>query len=372
MTIDYENRRFFRELAMRKPKLTGMVDHRNFRVCLNELKELFRLGPTEATVLLAGPTHAGKSQLLAYLASFLQTEIFRDADENDRPIIGCSAITTRQGRTAPKYVFQELLEDVGHPFFQIDPLSAGESLYKPAIRADETYSLRALKGAFHSRNVIVVMIDDAHYLVRAKDEEYKASLLEALKGLVTPRTTLLLVGGYELATVALAYRTHFAERLLVVHMPRYGKSKGDRDEWRRVVANFAESKALKFNPPTLLSDVADRLRFESHGVIGILEKRLIRAEAYAVARGERISLKVLNETRPVDVQWRATEADITTGEKLLGTRVGIIDVPMHTAPGASSGEPRPPDTHKRKRGNGIKKPRPFERVPRRALSAVHT
>ncbi len=372
MAIDYEKRRFFRELAMRKPKLTGIVDHRNFRVCLDELKELFRLGPTEAAVLLVGPTHAGKSQLLAYLASFLHTEIYREVAENDRPIIGCSAITTRQGRTAPKFALQELLEDVGHPFFQIDPLSAGEPLYKPAIRADETYSLRTLKGAFHSRNVAAVIIDDAHYLVRTKDEEYKASLLEALKGLVTPRTTLLLAGGYELANVALAYRTHFAERLLVVHMPRYGKSKGDRNEWRRIVANFTESKLLKLDPPTLLSDVADRLRFESHGVIGILEKRLIRAEAYAVARGKKISLKVLKETRPVDVQWRATEADITTGEKLLGTRVGVIDVSMDAALDVAPAELPPQKTRTRKRERGIKKPRPFERPPRRALPAVHT
>lgn len=368
--MDYEKRRFFRELAMRKPKLTGIVDHRNFRVCLNELKELFRLGPTEATVLLVGPTHAGKSQLLAYLASFLQTEIYRDAAENDRPMIGCSAITTRQGRTAPKFALQELLEDVGHPFFQIDPLSAGEPLYKPAIRTDETYSLRALKGAFHSRNVIVVMIDDAHYLVRTRDEEYKAALLEALKGLVTPRTTLLLVGGYELASVALAYRTHFAERLLVVHMPRYGKSKCDRDEWRRVVANFAESNALKLNPPTLLSDVADRLRLESHGVIGILEKRLIRAEAYAVARGKKISAETLDATRPIDAQWQITEADITAGEKLLGTRVGVSDIFMDAALDVAPAELPPRKT--RKRARGIKKQRPFERAPRRSLPAVHT
>ncbi len=357
---------------MREPKLTGVIDHRNFRICRDELKELFRLCPTEAAVLLVGPTHCGKSQLLAFLVSFLEQEIYRDAGANDRPVIGLSAMTTREGRTTPKFALHELLEDVGHPFFQIESFSAAEPLYRPTIRTDETYCLRALKSGLHSRNVRDVVVDDAHYLVRTKDEEFKASLLEALKGLVTPLTTLVLAGGYELANVALAYRTHFAERLLVVHLPRYGRTRADVDEWRNIVATFAQASKLHLVSPNLLSDLADRLRYECHGVVGILEKRLLRAQAYAAARGKRISMEVLNATRPPDVAWQITEADILSGEKLLGTQVDVHDIPLSVGSVASVAESQSNGNGKPKKKGTVRRRRPFERGPRRALTKVHT
>jgi len=363
---------------MREPKLTGVIDHRNFRICRDELKELFRLCPTEAAVLLVGPTHCGKSQLLAFLVSFLEQEIYRDAGANDRPVIGLSAMTTREGRTTPKFALHELLEDVGHPFFQIESFSAAEPLYRPTMRTDETYWLRALKSGLHSRNVRDVVVDDAHYLVRTKDEEFKASLLEALKGLVTPLTTLVLAGGYELANVALAYRTHFAERLLVVHLPRYGRTRADAAEWRNIVAMFARASKLHLVSPNLLSDMADRLRYECHGVVGILEKRLLRAQAYAAARGKRISVEVLDATRPPDVAWQITEADILSGEKLLGTQVDVHDIPPSVSSVAPVAESQSSEATKAN-GNGkpkkkgtVRGRRPFERGPRRALTKVHT
>lgn len=376
--MDYRNRRFFRELAMREPRLTGVLNHRNFRICRDELKELFRLSPTEAAILLVGPTNCGKSQLLAFLVSFLEKEIYRDAGATDRPVIGLSAMTTREGRTTPKFALHELLEDVGHPFFQIDPLSTAEPLYRPAMRTDETYCLRALRSGLHSRNVRDVVVDDAHYLVRTKDEDFKASLLETLKGLVTPQTTLVLAGGYELANVAMAYRTHFAERLLVVHMPRYGKTRADAAEWRNIVAMFARASKLHLASPNQLSDMADRLRYECHGVVGILEKRLLRAQAYAAARGKRISAEVLDATRPPEVAWQTTEADILTGEKLLGTQVDVHDIPLSTSHVAPVAESQSSDTSKAKgngkpkRKSGVRERRPFERAPRRALAQVST
>ena len=376
--MDYSKRRFFCELAMREPKLTGVIDHRNFRICRDELKELFRLCPTEAAVLLVGPTHCGKSQLLAFLVKFLCDEIYRDAGANDRPVIGLSAMTTREGRTTPKFAMHELLEDVGHPFFQIEPVSTAGVLYRPLIRTDETYCLRALKSALHARNVQAIMVDDAHYLVRTKSEEFRASLLEALKGLVTPRSTLVLAGGYELANVAMAYRTHFAERLLVVHLPRYGKTRADAAEWRNIVAIFAQATKLDLESPGLLDDRADRLRYECHGVVGVLEKRLLRAQAYAAARGEQISAKVLDATRPADVTWQATEADILSGEKLLGTQVDVRDIPLSVNLSAPVPESKSSETPKAKgkgqprKKSAARKPRPFERKPKRALPKVRT
>jgi len=370
--MDYTKRRFFQELAMREPKLTDVIEHRNFRFCLDQLKGIFRLCPTEAAILIVGPTNGGKSQLLAYLVSFLISEIYQCVGPNDRAVIGFSAMTTRQGHTTPKFALHELLEDVGHPFFQLEPISTETAQYRPAIKTDETFCLRALKGAIHSRNVMTAVVDDAHYLVRTKDEEYKASLLEAMKGVITPQTTLVLAGGYELAQVAMAYRTHFAERLLIVHLPRYGKNKSDATEWRRVVATMSQSPKLRLDSQNLLIDEADRLRHECHGVVGILEKRLVLAQAFADACHTTISAEVLNQTRPTALQWDTTEADIKSGEKLLGTRVELIDVPQSPNSTTPSTGVKVNGAGKHKEGTWKKHARPFERRPRRAQPAVRT
>jgi hypothetical protein len=176
----------------------------------------------------------------------------------------------------------------------------------------------------------------------------------------------------------MAYRTHFAERLLVVHLPRYGKTHADVAEWRKIVAVFTHATKSYLESPGLLDERAERLRCECHGVVGILEKRLLRAQAYAAARGEQISAKVLDATRPADVTWQATEADIVSGEKLLGTQVDVHDIPLSVnlsapVPESKSSEiPKAKGYGQPKKKIAARKLRPFERRPTRALAKVRT
>lgn len=353
---------------MRKPILTPTINHRNFRLCKGKLESLGRMLPPETAILIVGPSHSGKSLLLGYLISSLLEHAFAKADPRHTPIIGFTAQTSREGRTAPKFALHELLEEVGHPFFQPNLLDGGKPTYRPSLRLDETFSLRALKQSLHIANVSLVAADDGHNLVRSKDESFKASLLESFKSLITPRTSLVMCGGYELAEVALAYRAHFASRVIIIHLPRYSDSETDHQEWLIALGEFSRSPLLRLANPDLLVSNSRKLLHECHGVIGLLEKRLVDAQANADARGADLSQQDLDETTPTTAAWDTIHNDIAKGESLLGTKVGAIELPP---PPAHTELKATPNKNKKKRSTRLKRG-PYERVPRRTQPAVKT
>jgi hypothetical protein len=70
--------------------------------------------------------------------------------------------------------------------------------------------------------------------------------------------------------------------------------------------------------------------------------------------------------------------DIVSGEKLLGTQVDVLDMPLSVNLSAPVPESKSSETAKakgqgqpRKKGTA-RKPRPFERRPKRALAKVRT
>ena len=360
--------RFLTELRMRKPILTEPLNHRNFALCKERLESLARMLPPESAILIVGPSHCGKSFLLAYFISFLLQSTFANSEPRYKPVIGFTAQTSREGRTAPKFALHELLEDVGHPFFQPHLLDGKESPYRPTIRYDETFCLRALKSALHAANVSVVVADDAHYLVRSKDESFKASLLESFKSLITPRTTLVMCGGYELADVALSHRAHFATRVIMIHLPRYQCTEVDQAEWLGVLGDFSRSPMLRLDDPDLLVSNSAKLLHECHGVVGLLEKRLIDAQALADARDTALSATVLEETRPTMSAWETIRNDIGKGESMLGMKIADV-VPPTDLRRNEAVEKKPAS---RKQESAQTRRAPFERIPRRTQPAVKT
>lgn len=353
--------RFLSELQMRRPMLTDPLNHRNFNSCKSKLESLGMMLPPECVILIVGPSHCGKSFLLGYFVSFLLKNTFVHANPLHTPVIGFTAQTSREGRTAPKFALHELLEDVGHPFFQPQQIDGSNSLYRPSIRYDETFCLRALKSALHAAHVSAIVADDAHNLVRSKDESFKSSLLESFKSLVTPRTTLIMCGGYELADVALSHRAHFATRIITIHLPRYTDAEADREAWLGVLGAFSASKLLRLDDPDLLVRNSSRLLHECHGTIGIVEKRLIETQVLADARGTAISESLLEETRPLNSAWSTIRNDITKGEELFASKVADdVDLADKIKQGGQ-------DETRKADGKSARTTRrsPFERVPRR-------
>ena len=303
---------FVQSLLTRTPKLTNSLAHRNFE---QAAKQLFKFGDFcvgDTLILVVGPPHVGKTQLLSLFAEYLTKKVYSESGERT-PVIGVRAQTSREGRTVPKFVYQELLADLGNPIFSFSKRQEAPN-YKPNLRIDESYLLRALTNGVQAQDVKAILIDEGQFLVRAKDEAYKSALVESLKGLIFRETAVVIAGGYELADVVLSYRAHIAATTIVVHLPRYTGAKKDFETWLTILKSYSESKIIALSAPSLLLKNAEKLLIECHGVIGILEKRLMECAMRAACQNGSIGQNEIDATSPFKEAWETIRNDVEAGE----------------------------------------------------------
>jgi|GEM_PF-4876404 len=305
---------FLQSALSRKPLFTETLGLPNFMDPLNELMELARLLPESKIGIVVGPTNAGKTQLLCTLAHFAINEVFRDVPDWMVPVIGAKAFVPDGIRSSPRYLIEKLLEDIGHVLF--DP--------RKNPRAHSTRSkvaagglVCALEHAMEASGTKLVLIDEGDNLVRAKSDDFKARLLEALKCLTYGGALPIIFGGYELAEVALSIRPHLAARIIPIHVRPYGKSSSDRRAWASLVSAMAASPSLKIPDPTLLNEMADELLVGCHGLIGLLESVLIDAQIKSSSSDKGITRKIILKSLPKSVAWAAIATDVRHGKRLM-------------------------------------------------------
>lgn len=317
-------------LEKAKPPLIDYVGHDSLMDCLNQAISFCRLNGGNSLLLIVGPSHAGKSALLSLLSGYLCTEVFPQQSAELMHVIGATALTSREGRTTPKYIYSTLLEDLQHPLFYTGHLETPHD-YRPSIRFDETFLLRTLRRSMEVRDTRFTMLDEGQYLARAKDPAFKASLLESMKSLVTPRSSLIMAGGYELAEVVLSVRAHLAARTIVLHLGRYEDTLKDKEQWLQILKAYSAAPALRLSTPDLLIAHADPLREQCHGVLGMLEKRLIACKMRSESLGVPIDTVILEETAPSQQAWNTMRADIAHGEDVLAAyEASIAPAARHT------------------------------------------
>nr|WP_082878864.1 AAA family ATPase [Luteibacter rhizovicinus] len=345
---------FLRTLEMIQPAFSGTLVHRNFRVKRKELTSLVAALPQATIVCLVGPAHVGKSMLLKHFVRHMRENVFLEVPDQFSPMIGASALVSRDARTTPKYLYSELQADLGNPFFS--PFGPGFPVGKDRLPGDETSLLRSLRAGLVVRDTRVVIVDEGDYIVRTKDPAFASLLVESLKSLVTPRTTLCIAGGYDLANAMLG-RAHVAARKVLIHVPSYSLSNEDRKCWRSIVASIGRSTRFSPSARILLTGESDRLLEDSNGVIGILEKRLTHALAIASANDSDLSRTILGLSDPTELEWNTVRADIERGAKLIGRKGTECS---DTRSGSEASKSLNKNAAKRK------KTKPFERGPKRS------
>lgn len=307
---------FVAELILKTPKLTESLAHENYERCAKMLFKFADFCVGDTLILIVGPPHVGKTQLLALLAEYLLEKIFPDRRQNTCPVIGAKAQTSKEGKTTPKFIYQELLADLGNPLFDFQKMAETPN-YRPSTRIDETFLLRSLSNGLRMTGVKMALLDEGQFLVRATDEDFRSALIESLKSLISSQMSVVIAGGYELADVVLSYRAHIAATTIVVHLERYRASEKDRKVWLTIIKSFSQSTKLEFENDTLLLEHADALLEQCHGSSGILEKRLIECAMVAAANDSKITAEVLRATAPVQEAWETLRNDIESGEHVV-------------------------------------------------------
>lgn len=354
---------FTRDLLVQRPTFGVPILHSHFDAALEQLREFGRFDSGGSILAITGPPQAGKSLLLGMLVEFLFLEVFRESPETSRPVVGASAQTSREGRTAPKFIYEMLLADCGNPLFDLEKLA--QARYRPSTLLSETRMLTILTQAFRILGTAFVIIDEAQYMVRSKDNDFRTALLESLKSLVSGSRTLVLAGGYEFIELLLGHRAHLAARTTVLHLGRYHEEGDDVISWQRILRSFSELDSLALESDDVLLRHGDILLRECHGVIGILEHRIQKARMLAAAAKRPIDARILHACRPTSEQWETIRADIEMGE----SRLSQIEFDSHgSAPIVASAASKP----ERRRPASKRRTAAFERQPKRIMEGFET
>lgn len=353
------------DLFKLRPNFTELIPHRNYCDCCLQLEAFSEFDNGSELVLLTGPSQAGKSLVLQSFVRHLETNVFRDANADTLPVVGACANLARQGNTATRYVYEMLLGDVQSPLF--DQMKIATADYRPYRAMTEPGMLAALTRALRVLETRYVIADEAQFMIKAKSDDFRGSLIESLKSLVSYGRTLILVGGYEVAKAILEYREHMASRPTIIHLARYNNNDDDIKNWCMILKVFSESEKLKFKDDLILLRLAEPLLDECHGETGILQHRLGLASCRARAAGSSITEQIIRDTRPTKRQWEVLRTNIEAGERTLNDLVDVFGSPISSALPAIGNAVH---TAQPSKGAAKRKLKPFTAKPRRAYPAL--
>lgn len=315
---------FQRDLSRVRPSLTGVLSHRNFAAADKFLKTFCGNVSGGNIIAIIGPSNSGKTLLLHRLATHLREVVFKDAAPDAIPILGAFVMPSNDTRVTPKYVIQMLLSDAGHPLY--DPVKLSLSGYRGSSSNNtETDHLKRLRNLFSISRVEFVMLDDAQSIARTNNKDFGAMLLEALKVLSGPGQNLVFTGGYELLGPLLAYRSHLAARVTIVHLSPY-QGKEDYGAWQGIIKTIEKQNSHGLGENGALRTCSEELYVQCHGCFGLLEKHLQQVIAYAASCGSSITAEMIRSVKPMQAQWTTINTDIVLGKEALAQVPDVIDV----------------------------------------------
>lgn len=270
-----------------------VVSHPNLARCVEKTMAAVSRTSGPKVVIVTGPTGAGKTTLGRYLYKKV-TEIYRQEMAEDPgmvPVIGFNAIPPNGTSFNWKDFYIRLLERHGDILPDRKMLMPHQRDLFPEmvaplpIERSTTETLRrASERCMKHRKTKVLLIDEAHHILMAKDPYRLEFQFEALKSLaIESEAIIILVGTYRLLDIR-DQSAQLVRRSEIVHFPRYNLlTNGDNSNFASTLESFQKMLTL-YVEPDLIKDV-DYFFLKSGGCIGILKSWLDQCLEHALIRG---------------------------------------------------------------------------------------
>lgn len=291
------------------------------------------LAVSGSVLVLVGPTRVGKSSVLK--------EVIRHAFPGERgdtrSCIYVDAATTERGFFTTKYLTLRALSALEHPFYTNDGLA-------PRINHSETAARIQLIRALEQRKTQLMVVDEAHHLLRVMQRRRASSALDSLKCLGNETgIALLLSGGYELLKTCFD-SAHLNGRLSIVEFPRYRPIASEIGRFDEILSVY--DGLLPWARGHSLLAMRELIYEGSLGCCGLLSGWILTALATMRGRGDRLLRREHFTGTRFRQQLEPILQEIALGEGLL--------TPIKVGLERRTSKRTPPN---RRRLPGLRKPR---------------
>lgn len=278
--------------------------HPRFVEAVRAAVGLITFSGSGSVIAMVGPPRAGKSTAGRAAAK----EVYPRSDEDSVPYVIADCSRTDVGHISMRYLTLDLLGKLGHPFY-------GDGQQSLRLNLTETNARLQLRRAIEHRQTKLIIVDEAHHLLRVKSRSGREAALESLKCLGNETGALIfLIGGYELLRECFC-SAHMNGRLSILHLPRYGTNAADIECFDRILASY--DMLLPWAKGHSLLDMREFLYAGSLGSCGLVGNWTLLALARMSATGaSRLRMDHFKQAR-YEQQLEEISADIEFGESAL-------------------------------------------------------
>lgn len=278
--------------------------HPRYMEAVRAAAALITFSGSGSVIAMVGPPRAGKSTAGRAAAK----QVYPHSTPESIPYIVVDCSRTDAGYMSMRYLTLDLLAQLHHPFY-------GDAEHSLRLKLTETNARLQLRRAIEYRKTKLLIIDEAHHLLRVKDRSGREAALESLKCLGNETGALIfLIGGYELLRECFC-SAHMNGRLSILHFPRYSTSASDSACFDRILASY--DVLLPWSKGHSLLEMRDLIYEGSLGSCGLVGSWVLHALArMASCRSQNLRMDHFKTTR-YRQQLAEIKADIEFGESTL-------------------------------------------------------
>ncbi|MDR6672145.1 AAA family ATPase [Xanthomonas sp. 1678] len=284
--------------------MNAKVRHLHFDQAIRAAVSQMTFAVPGSVLALVGPTRVGKSTAIRAAAK----QVYPGMKDGYIPYVVVDCSRTDAGFMSMRYLTLDLLGQLEHPFY-------GASSGKSRVSQTETNARLQLRKAIQHRETKLIIIDEAHHLLRVKNHDSREAALESLKCLGNETgAVIVLVGGYELLKGCFC-SAHFNGRLTLIEFPRYGRSDAQMKQFESILATF--DQLLPWAKGSSLLSMSGLVYDGTLGSCGLVSSWVLAALAKMDASGAtRLRNEHFRKVRYLQ-QIDAIASEIDYGESVL-------------------------------------------------------
>ncbi|CAD7386131.1 AAA family ATPase [Xanthomonas arboricola] len=291
-------------MPLRDSIASAKVRHFHFDQTIRAAVSQMTFAVPGSVLALVGPTRVGKSTAIRAAAK----QVYPRMQDGYIPYVVVDCSRTDAGFMSMRYLTLDLLGQLEHPFY-------GASSGKSRVSQTETNARLALRRAIKHRETKLIIVDEAHHLLRIKNSSGREAALESLKCLGNETgAVIVLVGGYELLKGCFC-SAHFNGRLTLIEFPRYGRSDAQMRQFESILATF--DQLLPWAKGNSLLSMSDLVYDGTLGSCGLISSWVLAALGQMDASGAtRLRSEHFRNVRYYQ-QIDAIASEIDYGESVL-------------------------------------------------------